>query len=296
MHNKGKFSKERKKKMTPRTDLAVECIGSDTLREGITRKKRGRAFEITEIIIDSDRHGSPIGKKKGRYITFEGASFGRFTDNFREMAEEFAEELSPFIPSGHILVTGIGNNDITPDALGPRVASKILATRHLRRELGSEDEFLSSLRPVSVTASGVLGQTGIETAEIVGGLLEKTKPSAVIAIDALACSELSRLGTTVQLSDSGISPGSGVQNKRRELSEATLGVPVVAVGVPTVVDMYTIIEEMTGKKAEEGVPNMMVTPRDVDRLIERSSAFIAMGINLALQPNMSFEDVESVMY
>ncbi len=282
--------------MNIRTDLAVESVDASMLSEGITRVRRGKAFEITEIVIDSDEHGRPVGKKKGRYITLEGASFGRFSENFKEMAEEFAAELSPMIPEGHILVTGIGNNDITPDALGPRTVSKVLATRHLREELGEEDEFLSGLRPVSVTASGVLGQTGIETAEIVGGLLEKTKPSAVIAIDALACSGISRLGTTVQLSDSGISPGSGVQNKRRELSETTLGIPVIAVGVPTVVDMHTIVKEITGRRIAKDVPNMMVTPRDVDRLIERSSAFIAMGINLALQPGMKFEDVESVMF
>jgi spore protease len=155
---------------------------------------------------------------------------------------------------------------------------------------------LSGLRQVSVMASGVLGQTGIETAEIIEGLLEKLKPSCVIAVDALACSDISRLGTTIQLSDSGISPGSGVANKRKELSEATLGIPVIAAGVPTVVDMYTIVEGMTGRRAVTEVPNMMVTPRDVDRLIERSSALISMGINLALHPELSFEDVETIMF
>ena len=205
-------------------------------------------------------------------------------------------KLSQLVPKGPALVIGLGNNDITPDALGPQAASRVLATRHLREELGSEDEFLSGLRQVSVMASGVLGQTGIETAEIIEGLLEKLKPSCVIAVDALACSDISRLGTTIQLSDSGISPGSGVANKRKELSEATLGIPVIAAGVPTVVDMYTIVEGMTGRRAVTEVPNMMVTPRDVDRLIERSSALISMGINLALHPELSFEDVETIMF
>lgn len=212
------------------------------------------------------------------------------------MACELSEELSQLVPKGPALVIGLGNNDITPDALGPQAASRVLATRHLREELGSEDEFLSGLRQVSVMASGVLGQTGIETAEIIEGLLEKLKPSCVIAVDALACSDISRLGTTIQLSDSGISPGSGVANKRKELSEATLGIPVIAAGVPTVVDMYTIVEGMTGRRAVTEVPNMMVTPRDVDRLIERSSALISMGINLALHPELSFEDVETIMF
>lgn len=282
--------------MNIRTDLALESVNATKVRDGITKISRGKAFKVTEIKIAEDRHGVPIGKKKGRYITLEGAPLGRFSESFKDMACELSEELSQPVPKGPALVIGLGNNDITPDALGPQAASRVLATRHLREELGSEDEFLSGLRQVSVMASGVLGQTGIETAEIIEGLLEKLKPSCVIAVDALACSDISRLGTTIQLSDSGISPGSGVANKRKELSEATLGIPVIAAGVPTVVDMYTIVEGMTGRRAVTEVPNMMVTPRDVDRLIERSSALISMGINLALHPELSFEDVETIMF
>lgn len=282
--------------MNIRTDLALESVNATKVRDGITKISRGKAFKVTEIKIAEDRHGVPIGKKKGRYITLEGAPLGRFSESFRDMACELSEELSQLVPKGPALVIGLGNNDITPDALGPQAASRVLATRHLREELGSEDEFLSGLRQVSVMASGVLGQTGIETAEIIEGLLEKLKPSCVIAVDALACSDIDRLGTTIQLSDSGISPGSGVANKRKELSEATLGIPVIAAGVPTVVDMYTIVEGMTGRRAVTEVPNMMVTPRDVDRLIERSSALISMGINLALHPELSFEDVETIMF
>lgn len=282
--------------MNIRTDLALESVNATKVRDGITRTSRGKAFKITEIKIAEDRHGVPIGKKKGRYITLEGEPLGRFSESFKDMACELSEELSQLVPKGPALVIGLGNNDITPDALGPQAASRVLATRHLWEELGSEDEFLSGLRQVSVMASGVLGQTGIETAEIIEGLLEKLKPSCVIAVDALACSDISRLGTTIQLSDSGISPGSGVANKRKELSEATLGIPVIAAGVPTVVDMYTIVEGMTGRRAVTEVPNMMVTPRDVDRLIERSSALISMGINLALHPELSFEDVETIMF
>ena len=282
--------------MNIRTDLALESVNATKVRDGITKISRGKAFKVTEIKIAEDRHGVPIGKKKGRYITLEGAPLGRFSESFKDMACELSEELSQLVPKGPALVIGLGNNDITPDALGPQAASRVLATRHLREELGSEDEFLSGLRQVSVMASGVLGQTGIETAEIIEGLLEKLKPSCVIAVDALACSDISRLGTTIQLSDSGISPGRGVANKRKELSEATLGIPVIAAGVPTVVDMYTIVEGMTGRRAVTEVPNMMVTPRDVDRLIERSSALISMGINLALHPELSFEDVETIMF
>jgi spore protease len=147
---------------------------------------------------------------------------------------------------------------------------------------------------VSVLATGVLGQTGMETAEIVNALIAKIKPNAVIVIDALACSDIKRLGTTIQLSDSGISPGSGVQNSRKELSSETLGIPVIAIGVPTVVDMHTIVQNLTGHAVSKQMPNMMVTSRDIDKLIERAAKLIANGINLALQPQMSYEDVESL--
>lgn len=282
--------------MNIRTDLALECVNNTGLSEGITRTVRGKAFRITEIEISEDRYGEKIGRKKGRYITLEGNPLGGFSSAFHEMADELAKELSPLLPEGPALVIGLGNSDITPDALGPLAASRVLATRHLREEIGDEDEFLSNLRPVSVIASGVLGQTGIETAEIIEGMLDRLNPACIIAVDALACSDISRLGTTIQISDAGISPGSGVANRRREISADTVGIPVIAAGVPTVVDMYTIVESMTGSKAAEGTPNMMVTPRDVDRLIERSSALMAMGINLALHPELSIEDVEMIMY
>ena len=139
-----------------------------------------------------------------------------------------------------------------------------------------------------------MGQTGIETAEMVRGVCHELKPDGIIVIDALACSDISRLGTTIQLSDSGISPGSGVANTRRELSSRVFGVPVIAVGVPTVVDMHTIVRSLTGKSLERDVPNMIVTPRDVDRLTERASQLIAFGINLALQPTMTFEDIRGL--
>lgn len=282
--------------MEIRTDLAVERVSAASLDErGIHRKMRGNIFNITEITIDNDDHISSIGKGKGRYITLEGHSLSRFSDDYEEMTKELAEELKRLIPDGDILVVGLGNNDITPDALGPQAAAKILATRHLRDELdSSEEEFLTSLRRVSVFAGGVLGQTGIETAEIVKAICRELKPDAIIAVDALACSDISRLGTTIQLSDSGISPGSGVSNARKELSEKIFGVPVIAVGVPTVVDMHTIVRNITGIFPKKNFPNMMVTPRDVDRLTERASQLIAFGINLALHPSLTFEDVRGL--
>lgn len=282
--------------MEIRTDLAVEGIASaPPINRGIHQTKRGKAFRITEIVIDDDSHIGTVGKGKGRYITLEGSSLSKFSDEYEDMAQELADELRLLIPEGEILVVGLGNNDITPDALGPQVAAKVLATRHLRDELDSEEEaFLTSLRRVSVFAGGVLGQTGIETAEIVRAICRELKPAGIIAVDALACSDVSRLGTTIQLSDSGISPGSGVSNARKELSEKIFGVPVIAVGVPTVVDMHTIVRSLTGGSPRGNLPNMMVTPRDVDRLTERASQLISFGINLALQPSLTFEDVRGL--
>jgi len=278
-----------------RTDLAVESFAEERLPEGVRREKRGRAFDITEIVIENDSCLKTLGKGKGRYITLEGRSLSRYADDYEEMAQEVAGELGRLVPEGDILVVGLGNNDITPDAVGPQAASMILATRHLRDELGEDEEnFLVSLRRVSAIAGGVLGQTGIETAEIVRALAEQLRPAGIIAVDALACSDISRLGTAIQMTDAGISPGSGVANARKELSEKQLGIPVIAVGVPTVVDMHTIVRSLTGTDIEVNSPNMMVTPRDVDRLTERASQLIAFGINLALHPSLSFEDVRGL--
>lgn len=281
--------------MSGRTDLAVESIGSKLISKGIIQKKRGKAFKITEIEIKNNDYIESIGKGKGIYITLEGNNLSKFSDDYDDMISEFSEELEKLIPEGDILIAGIGNNDITPDALGPQTANKILATRHLQDEFTSDEEkFLTSLRRVSVFAGGVLGQTGIETAEILKAISNEIKPSGIIVIDALACSDISRLGTTIQISDSGISPGSGVANSRKEISEKVFGIPVIAIGVPTVVDMYTIVSSMTNCEPDKNIPNMIVTPRDIDRLTERASQLISYGINLALQPSLSLDDVKGL--
>lgn len=281
--------------MEIRTDLALESFSADSLPENVHIYTRGEAFDITEIIIDDDSCLDAIGKGRGRYITLEGSSLSRFSDNYQLMAQELSQELAALLPEGEVLVVGLGNNDITPDAIGPQTAAKVLATRHLRGELDSgEEHFLTSLRPVSAFAGGVMGQTGIETAEIVRAISAELRPAAIIAIDALACTDISRLGTTIELTDTGISPGSGVSNRRQELSEKLFHIPVIAVGVPTVVDMHTIVRSLTGKSINGELPNMMVTPRDIDRLTERASQLLAFGINLALQPTLSFEDVRGL--
>ena len=278
-----------------RTDLALESISSDELSESIHISTRGQAFSITEIVIDDDSCLSTIGKGRGRYITLEGSSLSRFSDDYSLMAQELAQELSRLIPDGDALVVGLGNNDITPDAIGPQTAAKVLATRHLSYETESDEEqFFTTLRSVSTFSFGVMGQTGIESAEIVRAVASEIRPACIIAVDALACGDISRLGTTIQITDTGISPGSGVSNQRRELSQKLYGVPVIAEGIPTVVDMHTIVRSLTGKKINKELPNIMVTPRDIDRLTERASQLLAYGINLALQPTLSFEDVRGL--
>lgn len=281
-----------------RTDLAVEQTGTDSSYPGITVRERGSAFRITDITIDTDSHGAAIGRRKGRYLTLETADLHHITPQLREQAAELANELRQFIPPGAVLVAGLGNADITPDAIGPETAGRVLATRHLRRELSDnapDTAFLRGLRQVSVLANGVLGQTGIETAELIAALRRTVDPACVIAIDALACSDLRRLGTTVQISDAGISPGSGVRNARTELSRRTLGVPVIAVGVPTVVDLHTVVTQAAdGRTDLQSVPNMMVTPRNIDELLHHAAKLLALSLNLALHPQLSFEDAEAL--
>ena len=284
--------------MPVRTDLAVEMIDEDaaSLPKGIKRKlRKSSACSITEIIVTDEIAGLRIGKPRGRYITIETDRLSASPQDFDEQVCNIADEIVSLKGEGRktALVAGLGNSDITPDALGPLVISQIIATRHLHDELPEGHE-LRRLNKVSAIAPGVLGQTGIEAAEIIRTLCAEVKPDFVIVIDALACSDISRLGSTIQLSDSGISPGSGVQNRRKELSEATLGVPVIAIGVPTVVDMHTIVENITGNPPDKHLPNMMVTPRDVDKLIERTARLLAFSINKAVQPGLTIEDITAL--
>ncbi|MGN0675213.1 MAG: GPR endopeptidase [Oscillospiraceae bacterium] len=284
--------------MSVRTDLAVEMIDENaaSLPKGIKRKlRKSSACSITEIIVTDTVAGLRIGKAKGRYITVETDRLSASPEDFEEQVANIAAEIISLKSSERktALIAGLGNSDITPDALGPLVVSQIIATRHLRDVLPEGHE-LKQLNRVSAIAPGVLGQTGIEAAEIIRSLCDSVKPDCVIVIDALACSDISRLGSTIQLTDTGISPGSGVQNRRKELSETTLGIPVIAIGVPTVVDMHTIVENITGNPPDKHLPNMMVTPRDIDKLVERTARLIAYSINKAVQPMLTIEDITAL--
>ena len=197
------------------------------------------------------------------------------------------------------MAAGLGNTEITPDALGPAVARGIFATRHIPKEL-TKAAGLDLLRQVSVITPGVLGQTGIEAGELIKAAAEKIKPAAVIVIDALAAQSGDRLFKTVQLCDTGIAPGSGGGNNRKELnrrgeiSEKTVGVPVIAIGVPTVIDADTLSERLTGISPEKK-SEMFVTPKDVDMLTQRLAKLLAEAINMFLQPETDPEIISALV-
>lgn len=286
-----------------RSDLAaeaVEAVDSKQLSEQDVRQESlmdGR-IRITTMEVDSPRAQRLLQKPQGTYITAEVPPLSDNGEEMEEMACRLAEHLTSLLPaSGPIVVAGLGNENITPDALGPKSASMVLATRHIQGEF-ARSAGLSDLRPTAVLSPGVLGQTGVESGEIIRGLCEVVKPAAVIVVDALACRSLSRLGCTVQACDTGIAPGSGVGNHRQALNSETLGIPVLAIGVPTVVDATTIAMELTGgDNADDILPEgraMMVTPREIDLIIDRASRLVAMTINKLLQPAYSPLELVSI--
>lgn len=288
--------------MNARTDLAIEkdSFISGNRPKGIRRKIfETEKTKVTKISVLDKEAAEAIGKPEGEYITVELDEFSYDTELLDDRMKSISTQISSLLPKGDgtVLVAGIGNKDITPDALGPRCAEGIFSTRHITSEL-AEEIGLDFLNPVCSLATGVLGQTGIETGEIIKSVADAIKPKAVIVIDALAAAGLERLGRTVQITDTGITPGSGVGNKRAEISKNTLGVPVIAIGVPTVVDAVTLARAMTGNKtATENAEaqNMMVTPREIDVMIERAAKLIALCVNCALQPETDPELLLSVV-
>lgn len=289
--------------MNVRTDLALEKEEFITHPEntGIKkRKKHTEKTEVTEIEIVSSDGERAIGKPKGRYITVEMSEFSYDSEILDDRLKSLTAEIKRLIPDGEnpVLVAGIGNENITPDALGPLCAKSIFSTRHIDNKLAYEIGF-KSLHPVCTLATGVLGQTGIETGEIIKSVVSSISPRAVILVDALAAASLSRLGKTVQITDTGITPGSGVGNSRAEISEKTLGVPVIAIGVPTVVDAVTLARDITEnaelENTAENAKNMMVTPREIDVMVKRAAKLIALSINCALQPEIEPDILLSVV-
>lgn len=292
--------------MTRNTDLAIEnCeMAEGNKIKGVeVNEKNENGVKTTTVSVNSKEGEESIGKPIGKYITAEIAPFTTDAELFDGRLEAVAKSLLGLLPkNGLVLVAGLGNDKITPDALGPKAIDYVLATRHIEGEV-AKSVGLENLRGVATIVPGVLGQTGMETGEIIKGIADAIKPSAVIVIDALASMSLKRLGCTIQMSNAGIVPGSGVGNHRFEITEKTIGAPVIAVGIPTVVDGATLVYDLLHGSENVNAtalldPNgekMIVTPREIDAVIERGAKLIGMGINVCLQQSMSAEDLFSLV-
>ena len=323
------------KNFSIRTDLAIEVT------EMITKETNETDIPGVEILIEEDKDeevhvswvkikneqgAKNMGKPIGNYVTIESKAIKENdTLTHEKITQIFSENLIKLCnlkDNSTILIVGLGNWNVTPDALGPKVISKILVTRHIKETLPQEID--ENVRPVSAISPGVMGITGIETAEIVRGVVDRLKPDIVIAIDALATRKTSRINSTIQMSDTGVAPGGGMGNKRKILNKESLGVPVIAIGVPTVVDAGTLVNDTIDllidsiiNEIKDGhqfyqmlkdldkdeklqiinnvlnpyTGNLFVTPKEVDAVIERLSKIIANAINIAMHPGIDFDDI-----
>lgn len=319
-----------------RTDLALEAreMYVETNRkesDGIEflEGKQGNV-DVTTVKILNEIGEENMGKPVGTYITMQMPQLtlydGELMDEVSKILAYQIGEVLKVKKESTTLVVGLGNWNVTPDALGPKVVSKLMITRHLKALM--PDSIDDEVTPVCAIAPGVLGITGIETGEIIKSIVSSVKPDFIICIDALASRRIDRVNTTIQLSTTGISPGAGVGNRRMEISEKTVGVPVIAIGVPTVVDAATIasdsidlvLDEMIKESTKGGefynmlksldkgeknrmirdllnpyVGDLVVTPKDVDAVIDAVSKIISTGINMALQPSLDVEDINKFL-
>lgn len=273
--------------MSLRTDLVAEK-NEFINNTGIKESAFGDCT-VLELNIENEKTAERFGKPVGKYFTVKFKSLLSL-NNTSDLENAVLYTLKNLVAKDlreEVLIVGLGNTDITPDALGPLTANRILATRHIDREL-KERLNLTALKSVSALIPGVIGKTGIEAAETVCAAAKSIKPSVIIVIDALAACKAENLCCTIQLSNSGISPGSGVNNSRKELSQNTLGVPVIAIGIPTVTDSASIIKE------GEADIQMMVTPKEIDMLIDKASEFLGKTLNTFLQPDLEPEILEAI--
>ena len=286
--------------MGKRTDLAMEerelwqkDAEKTTKLQGVrARERKGKGITVTTVEILDERGAAALHKPVGTYVTLQWEkNLLRTPDGFRMMAERLGRSLAAMVPDGDILVVGLGNAAVTPDAVGPRVLDHLMVTRHLR-------QFLPTMRQVSAIAPGVLGTTGMESAEVVQGLVNSAGPACVVVVDALASCSLERVCTTVQLTDTGIAPGSGVGNSRASFTRHALGVPVIAVGVPTVVEASTLLEQVLQDHGVSGEKNqrycdaaMVVTPKDIDARVSTAAKLLGFGISMGLHRGVTTEDV-----
>ena len=336
------YQTDRKNASNPfsiRTDLAIEARElaqqeakqADHLEGVEVKTEENPDYFLTHVEIHSEKGSRLMGKPMGNYITLEAE---KLKENDAECHEKIIKvlaenirSLAQFDEKSCILVAGLGNWNITPDALGPKVVSKILVTRHLQGTLPEEIE--ETVRPVAAVSPGVMGITGIETGEILKGIVERLHPSLLIAIDALAARRSNRINAAIQLSDTGISPGAGVGNKRMMLDQESLGIPVIAIGVPTVVDAATLVNDTMDRilgemmrQTEKGsaffqtlqsleqeekyqmiadilgpyTGNMFVTPKEVDAVVDRLANIIANSINIAIHPGVTMDDINKYTF
>ncbi len=324
-----------------RTDLAMEA--QEVIRERAADDIPGVKVEtveeddvkITRVNIRNKKAAEKLGKPPGNYVTIEAAGLRSSDSALQEhlssvLSKELGAIAGKVVSSADagekfsILVVGLGNWNVTPDSLGPRVVEDILVTRHILKSERINKERLNSegYRDVSAFSPGVMGVTGIETADIIKSVVKCVKPALIIAVDALAAFRLERLHTTVQIADTGVSPGSGVHNKRMEISKATMGVPVIAIGVPTVVEASTIagyamnalVEALKSETGTSGLGEalqnfnpwekeqlinevfepcpgqLMVTPKEIDSFIDDISISVAGGLNSFLHPVLDNKD------
>lgn len=298
---------------TKRTDLALEAreliqesAEETTEIDGvIAREYKRHDCPVTRVEVKNEKGEQALGKPVGTYVTVEVHGLLRHEDDaFRRSAQAIAEELAPLLPVGGmygVLLAGLGNRDITPDAIGPLAMQNCIVTRHLVERMPEE---FGHMRPVAAIAPGVLGTTGMESAEVIQGAIQHVRPGAVIIVDALTSRRLSRLCSTVQIADSGIVPGSGVGNARAALNKKTLGVPVISVGVPTVVDAVTLMADLT-ERAGQPEPDwkevskfsggLMVTPKEIDTQVESLARVIGYALSLALHPELDLDDVQGFL-
>ncbi len=322
------------------TDLAIEAREmidkEDSEIEGIavTYEKNGE-FEIyvTRVDVVNEAGAKQMNKPVGSYFTIESEAMKlNEMETHEEISKILANKIKTLIDLNEdsvVLIVGLGNWNVTPDALGPKVVSKVLVTRHITKSGGVPLEMEGHVRSVCAVSPGVMGITGIETAEIIKGICQRVKPDLVIAIDALAARQTSRINATIQMCDTGVSPGAGMGNKRMAINEETIGAKVIAIGVPTVVDAATLVNDTLDKMLDAIIKetevgsefydmlkhleseekyglimqvldpykgNMFVTPKEVDQTIERLSGMIASAINRALQPHIPNEEIVRFLY
>lgn len=314
-------------RITSRTDLALEererFEGDDVEISGVSIEEESdekSEINVTKVVIFTEKGAKAMGKPKGTYITLEAPNMSVPDEDYhREISKVLAKYIRQLIPGDKeeqsVLIVGLGNREITPDSLGPDVIGNLLITRHIVQEYGKIALGKDKINKISGIVPGVMAQTGMEASEIVRGIVEETKPDYVIAIDALAARSTRRLNRTIQVADTGIHPGSGVGNHRNGLTKENLGVPVLAIGVPTVVDAATIVndtmenliaamEQSTRLKDIGNTLNlfnatekyqlireliaphlngMFVTPKDIDETIKRIGFTISEALNIALQ-------------